>query len=174
MHRPRRAVAVQHIQEVRHECQRTESPGIPGVEPHYRTAVPLPHVRLLLVRKVRACLLAAGADSPGWAVAAVNFSETPLPGVEDCRKLMASDSKPSLVREFLCSQLPDFMVTEMCDPDPETLAFVISTPSHSTLLKIRKRFIEHENSRKLLDMLNKMDIPHLLKQHPDIDAFVIS
>jgi hypothetical protein len=70
-------------QEVRHECQRTASPGIPGMEPLYQTAVPLPYIRLLLVGKVRACLPAAGANGAGWAVVALSESGTLLPGIED-------------------------------------------------------------------------------------------
>jgi hypothetical protein len=58
-------------QEVCHEYQRTASPGIPGMEPLYRTAAPLPHVRFLLVGKVRARLPAACADDVGWAVFAL-------------------------------------------------------------------------------------------------------
>ena len=53
------------------------------MEPLYRAAVPLPHIRLLLVRKVRTCLPAAGADRTGWAAAALSGSDTLLPGMED-------------------------------------------------------------------------------------------
>jgi hypothetical protein len=84
------------------------------------------------------------------------------------------DSKLHLVREYLQRELPKYTILEKCDPDTETLAFVISTRSHSTLLKIRKCFVEHKNSRHLVDMLNKLDIAYQFKQHPDIDAFVIS
>ena len=87
---------------------------------------------------------------------------------------MMSEGTPSLVREFLRRQLPDCTVSEMCDPDPETLAFVISTPSHSTLFKIRKCCVKEKNSRYLVDMLDQMDIAYQFKQHPDIDALVIS
>jgi hypothetical protein len=84
------------------------------------------------------------------------------------------DSKLHLVREYLQRELPDYLISEKRDPDPEIQAFVISTPSHSIQLKVRKCFVERENSRHLVDMLNKMDIAYLFKQHPDIDTFVIS
>lgn len=87
---------------------------------------------------------------------------------------MVDDSKLHLVRGYLQRELPKYTISEKCDPDPETLAFVISTHSHSTLLKIRKCFDEHKNSRQLVDMLDKLDIAYQFKQHPDIDAFVIS
>jgi hypothetical protein len=86
---------------------------------------------------------------------------------------MVDDRKLHLVRGYLQRKLPNYTISEKCDPDPETLAFVISTHSHSTLLKIRKCFVEHKNSRHLVDMLNKLDIAYQFKQHPDIDAFVI-
>ena len=87
---------------------------------------------------------------------------------------MVDDSKLHLVREYLQRELPNYTISEKCDPDPETLAFVISTYSHSIQLKIRKCFVEHKNSRHLVDMLNKLDIAYQFKQHPDIEAFVIS
>jgi hypothetical protein len=87
---------------------------------------------------------------------------------------MASDNKLTLVREFLRGQLPDCMVSEKCDPDPETLAFVISAPSHSILFKIRKCVVQDKNSRQLVDMLDQMNIAYLFKQYPDVDALVIS
>lgn len=86
---------------------------------------------------------------------------------------MVGSSKLHLVREYLRRELPNYTISENCDPDPETLAFVISTHSHSTLLKIRKCFDEHKNSRQLVDMLEKLDIAYQFKQHPDIDAIVI-
>jgi hypothetical protein len=87
---------------------------------------------------------------------------------------MVSGSKLHLVREYLQRELPNYTISEKCNPDPESQVFVISTHSHSTLLKIRKCFYEHKNSRQLVDMLNKLDIAYQFKQHPDIDAFVIS
>ena len=68
---------------------------------------------------------------------------------------MVSDSKLHLVQEYLQRELSDYMILEKCVTDPETLAFVISTPSHSTLLKIRKSFVQHKNSRHLVGMLYK-------------------
>ena len=59
------------IQEVRHECQKTASPGISGMETLERTAVPLPHVRPLLVAEVCTCLPTADADRVSWAATAL-------------------------------------------------------------------------------------------------------
>jgi hypothetical protein len=87
---------------------------------------------------------------------------------------MMSEGTSSLVLELLRRQLPDCTVSEMCDPDSETLAFVISTPSYSTLFKIRKCFVKEKDSRHLVDMLDQMNIAYQFKQHPDIDALVIS
>ena len=87
---------------------------------------------------------------------------------------MAADSKRRLVREFLYRQLPECMVSETCDSDPQTLAFEISTPSHSTLLKIRTYYVKEQNLRDLIYMLDQINIAYLIKQHPDIDVFVIS
>jgi hypothetical protein len=87
---------------------------------------------------------------------------------------MAADSRRSLVREFLYKQLPECMVSETCDSDPQTLAFEISTSSHSTLLKIRTCFVKDQNSRFLIDMLDQINIAYLIKQHPDINVFVIT
>ena len=101
-------------------------------------------------------------------------TEQKFPGMEDCRKLMAADSKRRLVREFLYRQLPECMVSDTCDPDPQTLAFEISTSSHSSLLKIRTCFVKDKNSRFLIDMLDQINIAYLIKQHPDIDVIVIS
>ena len=103
-----------------------------------------------------------------------SVTEQEFPGVEDCRKLMASDSRRSLVREFLHRQLPEFRVSETCDSDPQTLAFEISTPSHSTLLKIRTYYVKEQNLRYLIYMLDQINIAYLFKQHPDIDVLVIS
>jgi hypothetical protein len=48
------------------------------MEPLYRTAVLLPHVRLLLVAKVCACLSAFGEDRTGEVTAALSASYTLL------------------------------------------------------------------------------------------------
>jgi hypothetical protein len=87
---------------------------------------------------------------------------------------MVDDRKLHLVRGYLQRKLPNYTISEKCDPDPETLAFMISTHSHSTQLKIRKCFVEHKNSRHLVDMLDKLDIAYQFKQHSDINAFIIS
>ena len=47
-----------------------------------RTSAPLPHVRLLLVGKVRARLQAAGAGRAGRGIAALSGGDTPLPDLE--------------------------------------------------------------------------------------------
>jgi hypothetical protein len=85
-----------------------------------------------------------------------------------------TDSEPHLVREYLQRELSDYTISEKCVTDPGTLAFVISSPSHSTLLMIRTSVVEDENSRQLVDMLSRMDIAFQFRQHPDIDAFVVS
>jgi hypothetical protein len=87
---------------------------------------------------------------------------------------MLDDSKLHLVRGYLQRVLPNYTISEKRDPDPETLAFVISTHSHSIQLKIRKCFVEHKNSRHLVDILNKLDIAYHFNQHPDINTIVIS
>jgi hypothetical protein len=69
-------------QEVGHECQRVTSPGIPRMEPLYETAVPLPHVRLLLGGTVCACLPAADADHVRWVATALSGSDMLLPCAE--------------------------------------------------------------------------------------------
>ena len=87
---------------------------------------------------------------------------------------MAGDSKLRLVREYLQRELSDYTISEKCVSDPQTLVFEISTPSHSTLLKIRKCCVNQKSTRHLVDMLNKIDIAYQIKLHPDTDAFVIS
>jgi hypothetical protein len=136
--------------------------------------VPLPHARLLQARKVYACLLAAGADRSGRAAAALNGSDAPVMAMEDYRKRLAGHGKLRRVREFLQRELPDYMVSETYDSDPETLAFIISTPSHSTLLKIRKYSSKDKNPRHWIDMLDRINIAYQFRQHPDVEAFVIS
>ena len=71
------------LQEVSDECQRTENPGIPGMVLFYRTPLQLPHVRLLLVGEVRACLPAPCTDRTGRAAAALSERDTLPPGMED-------------------------------------------------------------------------------------------
>jgi hypothetical protein len=53
------------IEDVRHEYQAPATTGIPGMELLYRTAVPLPYVRLLLVGKVFSSLPVPGVDRAG-------------------------------------------------------------------------------------------------------------
>jgi len=87
---------------------------------------------------------------------------------------MAGDRKRRFVREYLQRELPDYVVSEKCDSDPGTLAFLISTSSHSALVKIQRCLVEHESSRQLGTILDSVNISDLFRQHPDIDACVIS
>jgi hypothetical protein len=105
-------------QEVRHECQRIESPGISGVEPLDRTAGLLPHLQLLLVGKVCACLPASIADRVGWAVATLSETDALLRCMED-------HAQPGGIMEYGCRRVPPrksnlwgltYAITLTCQP----------------------------------------------------------
>ena len=84
------------------------------------------------------------------------------------------DSKLQPIRDYLHQELPGFRISEKYYPGSETQTFVISANNQSTYLKFQKSFIEYKNIHQIEDMLNKMDIVFLFKQHPDVDIFFIS
>ena len=90
------------------------------------------------------------------------------------RKHLADDRTLGFVREYLQKELPDYLISEKCDSDPQTLTFKVSDSSHSIVVSLQKCFVNDESTDHVVHMLNKINIAYVFEQHPDIDAFVIS
>jgi hypothetical protein len=84
------------------------------------------------------------------------------------------DSKLQPIRDYLQRELPSCKISEKHNPGSGTKTFVISAGTHSICIKVEKSFIEYKSIDQIKDMLNRMNIMCLFKQHPDINIFVIS
>ena len=85
-----------------------------------------------------------------------------------------NEGKLDSVRKFLIDVFPDWKITEKYDFDLAAQTFKVSNERGSLLLKVGENFIDDNNTEQIVDMLNKWDVPSLLKQNPEVGLLVTS